>query len=151
MIDVRSITELHQAMVERWHRQPEPDNRYAGFLRLVCDQHLANYLLWHEEDLARDPVASPLQIAQVKRNIDRLNQQRNDRIEQLDDALIAKLEAASPLAHARAPLNTETPGATIDRLSILALRIYHMHEQAARLDAGEEHRRKVQQRLAILH
>lgn len=151
MIDVRALVELQQAMVERWHGLAEPDSPYVGFLRLVCDQHRSNYLLWHEEDLARDPSASPLQIAQVKRNIDRLNQQRNDRIEQLDDALIAELETSGCVADRSAPLNTETPGATIDRLSIIALRIYHMEEQAARLDASEEHRHKVQQRLVILH
>ena len=151
MIDVRAITRLHRVMVERWHGQPEPDNSFTGFLALVCDQHESNYLLWHEEDLARDPGASPLQIAEVKRNIDRLNQQRNDRIERLDDALIAELELTDLQADDHAPLNTETPGAAIDRLSILALRIYHMQEQAARRDASEEHRRKVEQRLVILH
>ena len=151
MLEAQSIIELHQVMVKRWHAQPKLDNPFVGFLRLVADQHMSNYQLWHEEDLARDPVASPHQIAEVKRNIDRLNQQRNDRIEQLDDAILAKLAASGCQADANAPLNTETPGSVIDRLSILALRIYHMEEQAARHDASAEHQRKVEQRLVILH
>ncbi len=151
MIDVQSITDLHRLTVFRWHRQIDPDNLYNGFLKLVCEQHQCNYLLWHEEDLARDPAASDAQIAQVKRNIDRLNQRRNDRIEQLDDALIQQLRAEDVQTVSSTPLNSETPGSVIDRLSILALRIYHMEEQADRLDADEAHRDRASQRLAILY
>lgn len=151
MIDVQSITDLHRLTVFRWHRQIDPDNLYNGFLKLVCEQHQCNYLLWHEEDLARDPAASDAQIAQVKRNIDRLNQCRNDRIEQLDDALIQQLRAEDLQTVSSTPLNSETPGSVIDRLSILALRIYHMEEQADRLDADEAHRDRASQRLAILY
>ena len=151
MIDVQSITDLHRLTVFRWHRQIDPDNLYNGFLKLVCEQHQCNYLLWHEEDLARDPAASDAQIAQVKRNIDRLNQCRNDRIEQLDDALIQQLRAEDVQTVSSTPLNSETPGSVIDRLSILALRIYHMEEQADRLDADEAHRDRASQRLAILY
>ena len=151
MLDVPGIIDLHRLTVYRWHRQAEPDNPYSGFLGLVCGQHQCNYLLWHEEDLARDPTASDAQMAQVKRNIDRLNQQRNDRIEHLDDALVDYLrgEAIDPPAGAK--VNTETPGSTIDRLSILALRIYHMEEQADRPDADESHRGKATARLSILY
>src|SRR5208283_437969 len=91
---VSAITELHRQCVVRWHRQAVADDGYEGLLALVCRQHCANYLLWHEEDIARDPQASDAEIARVKRSIDVLNQQRNDRIEQLDDALIAQLQAA---------------------------------------------------------
>jgi len=151
MIDVQSITDLHRLTVFRWHRQPEPDNLYNGFLKLVCQQHQCNYLLWHEEDLARDPMAVDAQIAAVKRNIDRLNQRRNDGIEQLDDALVQQLKAADVRTSPATPLNTETPGSAIDRLSILALRIYHMEEQADRPDADEAHRTRAAQRLSILY
>jgi len=151
MIDVQSITDLHRLTVFRWHRQVDADNLYNGFLKLVCQQHQCNFLLWHEEDLARDPAANDAQIAAVKRNIDRLNQRRNDRIEQLDDAIIQQLKSEGIQASTGTPLNTETPGSVIDRLSILALRIYHMEEQADRLDADDAHRKRAGQRLAILY
>jgi hypothetical protein len=151
MFDVRSITDLQRLTVHCWHRQPEPDNLYDGFLGLVCDQHQCNYLLWHEEDIARDPQVTDAQMAQVKRAIDRLNQQRNDRIEQLDEALVGQLQEEAIAASPNAPLNTETAGSVIDRLSILALRIYHMEEQAERADADPAHRQRATQRLAILY
>jgi hypothetical protein len=151
MIDVQSITDLHRLTVYRWHRQTEPDNLYEGFLELVCAQHQCNYLLWHEEDIARDPTATDAQIAQVKRNIDRLNQMRNDRIEQFDEALLQHLKDEGVTAEHTVPLNTETAGSTIDRLSILALRIYHMEEQADRPEVTPTHRQRATQRLSILY
>lgn len=151
MIDVRPITDLHRLTVYRWHRLAEPDNRYDGFLRRVCEQHQCNYLLWHEEDTARDPKVTDAQIAQVKRNIDRLNQQRNDRIEQLDEAILEQLQEKHVTAERQTPLNTETPGSVIDRLSILALRLFHMEEQAERQDADDGHRERAGQRVAILY
>lgn len=114
-----------------------------GFLEVVCRQHSYNYLLWHEEDLARSPAATDTQIAQVKRAIDRYNQQRNDWIERTDDWLAQYLEAQNVHAPDDAMMNTETPGSTFDRLSILALRLYHLREELARNDATAEHRAKV--------
>jgi hypothetical protein len=149
MINVREITGLQRDTVERWH-QEEIANRFSGFLQLVCEQHKFNYLLWHEEDIARSPNVGDDRIAAVKRAIDRYNQQRNDAIEKLDDWLIAELGRRQVKLQAGAPLNTETPGSAIDRLSILALRLYHMQEQADRSDASPEHREKVQGRLTIL-
>jgi hypothetical protein len=149
MIDVKAITELHRTTVERWHRV-EVDNAYSGFLQLVCEQHQKNFLLWHQEDIARSPDASDATIAGVKRAIDKLNQERNDRIEALDDYLVHKLAEWGATPRPRAKLNTETPGAAIDRLSIIALRIFHMQEQADRPEASEEHRAKAEARLAIL-
>lgn len=150
MIDVRTVTELHRAAAARWHEH-EIDNSYRGFLGAVCQQHEQNFRLWHREDVARSPDVADAELAEVKRSIDRLNQHRNDLIERLDDLLIAELSAAGAAPAAGAPLNTETPGSAIDRLSILALRIYHMEEQAARADAGEAHRAKARARLDILH
>jgi hypothetical protein len=150
MIEVKAITKLHRLTVERWHRE-EMDNPYDGFLEAVCRQHQFNYLLWHQEDLARDPAASDATIAAVKRAIDRLNQQRNDAIETLDDRLLSQLAAWGAVPRPRARLNTETPGGAIDRLSILALRIYHMDQQAQRPDAAEAHRLRAADRLVILH
>lgn len=149
MIDVKAITELHRATVEQWHHA-EIDNSYSGFLQLVCEQHRRNYLLWHQEDIARSPEASDATIAQVKRAIDKLNQERNDHIEMLDDYLVRKLAEWGATPRPRAKLNTETPGSAIDRLSVVALRLYHMQEQASRADTTEEHRARAESRLAIL-
>lgn len=149
MIDVTEISDLHKTTIRRWH-QCEIDDPFEDFMLLVCRQHQQNYRLWHQEDVARSPKAGAAELARVKRNIDRMNQQRNDLIEQLDDCLIRELAAQDTEAPPDAPLNTETPGSVIDRLSILSLRIYHMEEQAQRADAGEEHREKVRTRLKIL-
>ncbi len=150
MIDVKGITLLHTATVKRWH-QHDIDDPYEGFLLLVCRQHEQNYRLWHQEDVARSPDVADAELAQVKRNIDKLNQQRNDLIEQLDDFLIHELADASVEPRPNAPLNSETPGSVIDRLSILALRIYHMQQQAKRADAAEAHRAKARAKLEILY
>jgi hypothetical protein len=149
MIDVIAITDLHCQTVQRWHER-EIDNRYDGFLAAVCDQHERNYRLWHEEDVARAVDVSDAELAEVKRRIDKLNQQRNDRIEQLDDLLIEQLHEQGVKPRPAARLNTETPGSAIDRLSIVALRIYHMREQAIRADAEPAHRRKAEDRLVVL-
>jgi hypothetical protein len=149
MVDVQAIRKLHATTVARWHEH-EIDNPYEGFLRLVCLQHQQNYRLWHQEDIARSPDAASADLAVVKRAIDKLNQQRNDLIERLDDALVAELSAAGVQPSPAARLNTETPGSAIDRLSILALRLYHMEEQARRSDAAAGHVAKAKARLEIL-
>ncbi len=142
------IVRLQIEMVERWH-ELAIDNRFAGFLSLVCQQHEHNFRLWHEEDIARSPTATDREIAQVKRNIDGLNQARNDVIEQLDDALTAMLAEQRIECAAGTPFNSETAGSIIDRLSIMSLRLYHYREQTMRTDADEAHRAKVQQRIAL--
>jgi len=149
MIDVRAILDLHKATVARWHER-EIDNPYEGFLHLVCLQHEQNFRLWHQEDIARSPDATDAEMAGVKRAIDRLNQQRNDLIERLDDFLVAGLSAAGVAPQPEARQNTETPGGAIDRLSIMALRLYHMNEQASRAEADEGHVAKARARLEIL-
>jgi hypothetical protein len=149
MIDVRAILDLHEKTVAEWH-QREIDNPYEGFLHLVCLQHEQNFRLWHQEDIARSPDVIDAQIAAVKRAIDKLNQQRNDLIERLDDCLVAELSAAGVQPPPETRLNTETPGSTIDRLSILSLRLYHMEEQARRAGADEGHVAKARARLGIL-
>lgn len=150
MIRVPQITDLHRDTVVRWHLE-EVANPYEGFLHLVCEQHKFNYLLWHEEDIARSPNVGDTKIAEVKRAIDKYNQQRNDGIEKLDDAIIVMLREYGVTPLLGATQNTETPGSAIDRLSILSLRIYHMLEQLDRTDATAEHKEKVQNRLAIIN
>ena len=150
MVDVAQILTLHENTVARWHVE-EIDNPYEGFLQTVCQQHQFNYLLWHEEDIARSRDVTDETIAAVKRRIDGYNQNRNDWIERLDGSLIRQLGEAGVRPTVDAPLNTETPGSAIDRLSILALRIYHMQEQVDRADTSDEHREKAQNRLTVLY
>lgn len=136
MIDVDRVLQMHQETVVRWHEQ-DIDQPYPGVYGLICQQHAFNFRLWHEEDIARSPDATDQQIAQVKRNIDKLNQQRNDWIEKLDDWLIGDLAERRISAATDAPKNTETPGSAVDRLSIMALRLFHLDEEASRANADE--------------
>ena len=145
---IAEITRLQSELIERWHHQPV-DNDQTGFLGLVCQQLSFNYLLWHEEDIARSKDVPDSTIAQVKRAIDRYNQQRNDWIEKLDDAITDELERSNITPRPDATQNTETAGSSIDRLAILALRIYHLREQGERSDATQEHRASVARKLAI--
>ncbi len=140
MIDPEQITRLHAEAVDRWHGG-EIDNPYKEFLRAVCEEHACNFRLWHQEDLARSRDADAEQIAAIKRAIDKLNQQRNDWIEKLDELLLEQLAAAGVFPPAEAPLNTETPGSAIDRLSILSLRIHHLRE-IVEADPPESPRRR---------
>jgi uncharacterized protein DUF4254 len=148
MISLESITSLHRDCIARWHQQAI-DNPYDGFPQIACEQLSYNFRLWHEEDKARSPTATDTEIAQVKRAIDKLNQQRNDWIEKIDDWITDELARRNIVAPSSAPQNTETLGSTVDRLSILALRIYHLEEQRDRADASPEHRESVARKLAV--
>ncbi len=144
---VAELTKMQIDAVDRWHREPI-ENPYDGILSLVCQQHQFNYRLWHEEDKARSPSATDHEIATVKRAIDGFNQSRNDMIEKVDDAL-TKVLCDQGVPASDGPINTETPGSAIDRLSIMSLRLYHYREQADRQDADDSHRGKVNERIAL--
>jgi hypothetical protein len=148
MIRVQDILDLHASTTALWHQQ-EVCNTQRDLLQVVCEQHKFNFLLWHEEDIARSPDVSDTKIAEVKRAIDRYNQQRNDWIERIDMYLLEMLarDGVTPWVDARQ--NTETPGSAMDRLSIMCLRIYHLQEQLERTDASIEHIEKVTTRLSI--
>jgi hypothetical protein len=143
------IDALLAELVARWH-DVDPAHAEDGLRGRICDLHRFNFLLWHEEDIARSPDVTDARIAAVKRAIDRYNQARNDAIEKLDDWLIGELAARGITASSSAPAATETPGAAIDRLSILELRRYHMREQVERADATSEHRAKAAEKLVVL-
>ena len=145
---VETITQLQIDTVAAWHQGPI-ENPYEGFKQLVCQQHEFNYRLWHEEDIARSPTADDVRIAQVKRAIDKLNQARNDMIEKLDDAITEMLHSLQIVPASDAPINTETAGSAIDRLSIMSLRLYHYEEQLERDDVDEQHRGKVNDRIDL--
>lgn len=148
MIDVDEIMKLHAMTVADWHNQPI-NNESPGFLGLVCQQHIYNFELWHQEDIARSPEVGDAEIAQVKRRIDKFNQQRNDAIEKLDDAISEMLQKNPVTLQAGARQNTETVGSVIDRLSIMALRLYHYEEQIERSNVDRSHVEKVTARIQL--
>jgi hypothetical protein len=119
-----------------------------GAWQAIEDNHRCNGLLWEEEDLARRRNVPDSEIAANKRAIDRYNQQRNDAIERIDEALLASLAGTPPKPDAR--LSSETAGAMIDRLSILSLKIHHMRRQTERTDVDTEHIQTSRARLARL-
>jgi hypothetical protein len=160
MLDAIEITTMHDEATTRWHSpdpwpdaltfdsllHSEPAHFADHFLEIALANHRANFDLWHEEDKAREPEATNSQIADVKHAIDRLNQRRNDLLEAMDRVL---LSAAGDQNEA-SPLHSETPGLMIDRLSILALKLYHTAEESRRASASEEHRQRNLRRLALL-
>ncbi len=103
---------------------------------------------WHLEDIIRDENIEPAEALILKRRIDASNQQRTDLVEYIDSWFLKKYENISPNSDAK--INTETPAWAVDRLSILALKIYHMALEANRETATEDHRMKCQQKLDIL-
>ena len=103
---------------------------------------------WHFEDIIRDPHINPEEALSLKRRIDRSNQDRTDLVEQIDSYFRQKYADVKMQADAR--INTESPAWAIDRLSILALKIYHMREQVERTDVDDEHRERCKAKLNIL-
>lgn len=137
------IAALQTNLTARWH-DVAPAAEGDGFLLLVQQNHLRNFQLWHEEDVARRDDLGFEAVYRAKRNIDRFNQERNNFIEEMDKAIVAALQPPS----SGCPRNSETPGMMIDRLSILALKEYHMHEETVRADAPPQHRERCSEKLA---
>jgi Mg2+ and Co2+ transporter CorA len=135
-IDAASVAAFHDRQLRNpdW---PVFDDVQTGGWIWVAANHRYNGLLWREEDRARRLDVPPAEIAASKRLIDRYNQKRNDAVEALDERLLADLVRVGRLPGAR--LSSETAGAMIDRLSILALKIHHMRAQAQRDEAGADH------------
>jgi hypothetical protein len=120
----------------------------GGAWRHIAENHRNNRLLWDEEDQARRTDVEDAAIAANKRAIDGYNQRRNDAIERIDEALLARLERVAPAPDAWH--SSETAGAMIDRLSILSLKIHHMRLQTVRDDASAEHVAACRDKLARL-
>ncbi len=146
---LRRIDLLQMELVRKWH-QRGPGLSQEGFLRLVEEQHLQNFLLWHEEDIARAPDVDNQEMARVKRSIDVLNQKRNDLIEALDESILNELSLEEVSLPDDVPMNSETPGSIIDRSSIMALKIYHMGEQTQRADVKMDHVEAATRKVRIL-
>jgi hypothetical protein len=148
MLDALLITRMQDEMTAALHDaegELAVETSADGLMALAMAQHRANFELWHEEDKARVRGVPDAEIARVKRAIDGLNQRRNDLMEKMDVWLMERLDQ-DPVA----PLHSETPGLMIDRLSILALKIYHTREETHRESATEAHRARNVERLALL-
>lgn len=136
---IRSVTDWHFG--EPVYDDPEAAPELLGLkgLReLSARQHWANFQLWHVEDRARRKDVDAAVIADCKYAIDKLNQLRNDLIERVDNCLVQLIMPLLPEG-GRERFNTETIGMALDRLSILALKLYHMEEQTRRKDVDDKH------------
>jgi len=145
----RDLAALHDRATEQWHADAVAEASGSEFMDTVLAQHRANFDLWHTEDRARSPHATDADIAEVKRDIDRYNQQRNDLAEKCDALLLHSL-AERGLPNPAAELHSESPGLMIDRLSILALKMYHTREEIERPGAPAGHAGRNRERLALL-
>jgi hypothetical protein len=151
LVSATAVTALQDSATIVWHGKPAPGFRLpdSEFLALVLELHRANFDLWHIEDQARAPGASDRQIAETKRAVDRTNQRRNDLSERCDALLITELGKFG-LPVETSELHSESPGLMLDRLSILALKIFHTREEIDRANAPEGHAERNRERLALL-
>ena len=142
----RAIGDYH-----RWDDVDHPiENPYepGSLEHLLYHKNWIDIVQWHLEDIIRDPQIDPVAALAIKRRIDKSNQDRTDMVEYIDSYLLDKYRDVEPRPDAR--LNTETPAWAIDRLSILALKIYHMAREAERTDVGEAHRAACRKKLDVL-
>lgn len=122
---------------------PADDIRHTLYAKCMIDA-----IQWHLEDIIRDPLIDPVDALALKRRIDRSNQDRTDRVEELDTYFRQHFADVKPLADAT--INTESPAWAIDRLSILALKIFHMRAEVTRPGSTSEHRARCAAKLDIL-
>ncbi|MFN7280319.1 MAG: DUF4254 domain-containing protein [bacterium] len=141
----RSIEDYHRSDdVDAPMANPFPEDSLEALLYL---KNWIDTVQWHLEDIIRDPAIDPASALLIKRRIDRSNQHRTDVVEDIDAFLLHQISSTAPQ---NAPINTETPAWAIDRLSILALKIYHMRQETLRADAIDAHRTACQRKLDIL-
>jgi hypothetical protein len=146
--------EVFQRAVAAYHLHNNVDeaahNPFSegSFEHLLFAKNHVDTVQWHLEDIVRDPNIDPFAGIGLKRRIDKSNQVRTDMVEQIDDYFLALYAGVDAVSGAK--LNTESPAWAIDRLSILILKIYHMQEEAVRVDATPEHRTKCTAKLQVL-
>jgi hypothetical protein len=142
----QSIKDYHQFdNVDQPINNPFPKDKFEHLLYL---KNWIDTVQWHFEDIIRDPNIDPVAALTLKRRIDASNQERTDMVEYIDSYFLQKFGAVN--AKESAKINSESPAWAFDRLSILALKIYHMHEEATRIEASQNHRDKCQAKLNIL-
>ncbi|SDR75795.1 Protein of unknown function [Formosa sp. Hel1_31_208] len=151
-----NANKLFQEVIEKYHIINSVDQPFSNVYNK--DSNLIEHLLyrkcwidtvqWHYEDIIRDPQIDPVAALKLKRQIDASNQDRTDMVEYIDSYFLEKYKTV--IAKPDATINTESPAWGIDRLSILALKIYHMNEEATRENASTSHRESCQKKLQIL-
>ncbi len=154
MISVNQYFPIFETCINQYHVKDSVDqaleNPYqeGSFEALLFHKCWIDTVQWHFEDLIREPGIDPQGGMDLKRRIDKSNQKRTDMVEQMDDWFLDSFKEVA--AKKEANLNTESPAWVVDRLSILALKIYHMQEQASRSDVDDTHRQKSKVRLDVL-
>lgn len=150
----QNANKIFAQAIDDYHRYDDVDhqlsNPYAeGTIdHLLYMKNWVDTVQWHLEDIIRDPRIDPVEALKIKRRIDKSNQVRTDMVEYIDSYFLEKYRDVKPLPDAR--LNTETPAWAIDRLSILALKIYHMERETERTDVDEAHREACRRKLDVL-
>ena len=148
------FNDLFDSVIADYHKYDDInrqcENPYsAGTLEfLLYRKCWIDTVQWHLEDIIRDPAIDPVKALEIKRWIDRSNQERTDMVAYIDSWYLDKYKDVRTAPDAK--VNTETPAWAIDRLSILALKIYHMQIEASRNDASAEHLGKCQEKLSVL-
>ncbi|MBZ9629630.1 DUF4254 domain-containing protein [Salegentibacter sp. LM13S] len=147
---------IFQEVIERYHEKDTVEQPFSN--PYDSESELIEHLLyrkcwidtvqWHYEDIIRDKHIDPVDALALKRQIDASNQDRTDTVEYIDSYFLKKFKDIQPKDDAT--INSESPAWAIDRLSILALKIYHMHEEANREDASQEHQMKCKAKLDVL-
>jgi len=142
----QSIHDYHvHNHVDQPINNPYPKNQIE---HLLYFKNWIDTVQWHFEDIIRDPNIDPVAALVLKRRIDASNQERTDMVEYIDGYFLQKYAHVEVKQSAK--INSESPAWAIDRLSILALKIYHMNEEATRADASQDHRDKCQVKLNVL-
>ncbi|HLW19116.1 MAG TPA: DUF4254 domain-containing protein [Cyclobacteriaceae bacterium] len=154
MQEVFSFNEIFDQVIVDYHLQDDVDQPCVNSMEpgtldyLLYSKCWIDSVQWHLEDIIRNPSIDPAKALQIKRRIDASNQDRTDLVEKIDDFFLERYENIIPNKEAK--INTESPAWAIDRLSILALKLYHMEEQIRRNDVEEDHVGKVRQKLTVL-
>lgn len=146
---IDDIINMQQCMTEQLHISDINPMFESDILTTAFNNHLMNFRLWHEEDKARRRDVAPDFIANCKYNIDQLNQKRTDAYEKLDQLIVVLLTPLIPINHAEIQ-NTESVGMALDRLSIMALKIYHMCKHLKRQDLECQKRQQIEDNLHIM-
>lgn len=147
ILDVNKLLKLQEKCVADWHNSLELKETGAPW-NFIEENMKWNFMLWHEEDIARITDIDPMRIVEAKRNIDKFNQARNNSMEKIDEWILNWLDANKIGQGSR--IHSETPGMMTDRLAIMALKHYHMIEETLREDAGAEHIEKCRLKAKVI-